>query len=257
MFALDKIATPFISPLGAAIVLGLLALLLFIGGRRRLGPFVLLLAVAGLCLMATPFVAHHLAGMFEHRFPPQATAATPSADVIIVLGGATAPALPPRQDVELNEHADRIMHAADLYKAGKARVIIASGGNWHYASAGVSEAASIRDILMRFGVPNEAIVLEGGSDDTAGNARLSEELMRQHGWTTALLVTSALHMPRALASFIKAGVAATPSSTDIIDAPSPDWPVLDWLPDVEALGFTTAALHEWLGDIYYRLRGWT
>lgn len=256
MFAFDKLLTPFLTPLGVALVLGLFVLLLMLFGRRKLAAMLLFVSLGGLYFSSTPFVAEQLSGLLEHQYSPQAMAITPNADVIILLGGATDPALPPRQDPELNSRADRLMHAADLYKAGKAKWIIASGGSWLYPSLQRSEAADMKDILMRFGVPDAAILTEAESEDTGQNASLSAALMQQRKLTTALLVTSGIHMPRAMAVFTHAGITATASSTDIVDVISPDWPALSWLPSPLALVATGDALHELAGMLYYRLRGW-
>jgi uncharacterized SAM-binding protein YcdF (DUF218 family) len=256
MFVLDKLVSPFLSPLGAALVLILLAFLLMLLQRRRSAAVVLAVVLVGLYGVSTPRVADLLAGSLEAAYPPRPLDDTPTADVIVVLGGATAPALPPRQAPELNQHADRLMHAADLYKAGKAPVILASGGNWLFPSLGGSEAQDMREILARFGVPAAAVVLEAGSDDTAGNARLTAAAMADHGWRTALLVPSGDHMPRAVAAFRRAGLSVIPSATDIVDAPSPDWPELAYLPSAQALLDASEALHELLGLVYYRMRGW-
>jgi uncharacterized SAM-binding protein YcdF (DUF218 family) len=256
VFVFDKYLSPFLTPLGAALVLAVLVLFLLGFGRHRSAFVLLLLAVAGLYIASTPFVATSLSGLLERQFPPVALASSPGADVIVLLGGATDAALPPRQAPELNEHADRIMHAADLYKAGKARLILVSGGSWLYPSLARSEAADMRDVLMRFGVPESAILMEDKSEDTGQNATFTEALMREHNLTTALLVTSGIHMPRAMATFHRAGLNVTASATDIVDAPSPDWPALSWLPSPSALVHTGEALHELAGQIYYRLRGW-
>ena len=256
MFAFDKYLTPFLTPLGCALVLALLVLILMIFGRRRSAFVLLLVTAAGLYLASTPYAAKSLSAQLERQFPPLPVLSSPSADAIVLLGGATEPALPPRQDPELNDHADRIMHAADLYKAGKAQYIVVSGGSWLYPSLNRPEAADMRDVLMRFGVPAAAILLEDKSEDTGQNASLSAAVMQQHHLVTALLVTSGIHMPRAMATFQHAGVSVTASSTDIVAADSPDWPVLGWLPSPKALVETGDALHELAGLIYDRLRGW-
>lgn len=256
MFAADKYLTPFLNPLGLALLLGLLAFLLVAFGRKRAGAALLLVMLLGLYAASTPFLAGWLSGLLERQYPPVAVADSPSADVIVLLGGATGAALPPRVDPDLNEHADRLMHAADLYKAGKAHFIIASGGNWRHPTLKHSEAEDMRDVLMRFGVPESAILMETRSRDTNENAVFSAELMRQQHWQTALLVTSGIHMPRSMAVFRHAGVTVTPSETDIIDAGTVDWLPLDWLPDPDALLHSGEALRELLGDLYYRLRGW-
>jgi len=256
MFAADKLLTPFLSPLGAVLVFMLAVAVLLLFGRRRTAFALLAASIVGLYAASTPFAAGALSGELERQYPPQTMAATPNADVIIVLGGATGPALPPRQDPDLNERADRLMHAADLYKAGKARFILASGGNWRHPTLQHSEADDMRDVLMRFGVPGSAILMENDSLDTGENARFSARLMEQQHFATALLVTSGVHMPRAMAAFRGAGVAVTASSTDIVDAGSVDWLVLDWLPSPLALVHTSEALREMAGYAYYRIRGW-
>lgn len=257
MFAFDKLLSPFLTPLGMALALGLMALLLLVFGRRWPAVLLLVLALGGLYLSSTPVVASWLSGLLEQQYPPQAMAATPAADVILLLGGVTDPALPPRQDPELNGHANRIMHAADLYKAGKAKWIIASGGSWLYPSLQRPEALDMKDVLMRFGVPADAILIETESEDTGQNASLSAALMKQHNLTTALLVTSGIHMPRAMSAFRRAGISVTASTTDIVAAASPDWPALNWLPSPMALVHTGEAMHELAGILYYGLRGWS
>jgi uncharacterized SAM-binding protein YcdF (DUF218 family) len=256
MFAADKYLTPFLNPLGLALILGLVALLLAGLGRRRSGLTLLLLVLLGLYAASTPFASGWLSGQLERQYPPVAMADTPDADVIVLLGGATGAALPPRIDPDLNEHADRLMHAADLYKAGKAKFIIASGGNWRHPTVDHPEAEDMRDVLMRFGVPGGAILMETSSRDTNENAAFSAALMAQQHFSTALLVTSGVHMPRSMAVFRRAGVNVTASATDIVDAGSVDWLPLDWLPEPLALVHSSEALRELLGSLYYKLRGW-
>jgi uncharacterized SAM-binding protein YcdF (DUF218 family) len=256
MFVFNKLLSPFLTPLGIAIVLIVIGLGLLLLQRPRLAATVLIITLVELYAFATPAMAAFLSGLLEHQYPPQALAATPNADVIVVLGGTTEPALPPRQAPELNERADRLLHTADLYKAGKAKWIIATGGNWLSPSQIGSEADDMRDILIRMGVPAEAIIVEGNSVDTGENASLTAPIMRQRGFTTALLVTSAVHMPRAMAAFRRVGVAVTASTTDVIDAPSGDWPVLGFLPSAQGLVHSDGAIHELIGMLYYRMRGW-
>ena len=256
MFAVDKYLTPFLTPLGAALVLLALTLFLLASGRRHSAFALLLVSTLALYLASTPFVAAALSGLLERDFPPVAVADSPSADAIILLGGASEPALPPRQAPHLNRHADRIVHAAELFKAGKAKWIIASGGSWQFPSANRPEAADMRDLLLSLGVPASAILLEPDSRDTGANASLSAAVMTTNHLATALLVTSGIHMPRAMASFRRAGVAVTASTADVYAIASPDWPVTNWLPSPLALVETSEAVHELAGMLYYRLRGW-
>jgi len=69
-------------------------------------------------------------------------------------------------------------------------------------------------------------------------------------------VTSASHMPRALAVFRLAGLPVEPSPTDFrVRHPLFDG-IFDFLPDPAALGRTTAAIREMIGLAVYRMRGW-
>ena len=108
--------------------------------------------------------------------------------------------------------------------------------------------------MRSWGVPDEAIVTAGTNRTTAENAREVAALWPSLGFQSALLVTSAAHMPRALASFRKAGVPVTPSSTDIRVVNDPLDP-LDFLPDAGALSATGDAVKERIGYIVYRVRG--
>lgn len=164
--------------------------------------------------------------------------------------------LPPRAYTELNDSADRIVGALRLYRAGRAPRIVVSGGDLPWQIGASSEAELIGDLLSELGVPTSAIVLETESRNTHENAVNTAAVFTERGWQSGLLVTSAAHMPRALASFGKAGLGVVPFSTDVqVGGPLYESP-LDLLPDVEALARTTKALKERLGFAVYRQRGW-
>jgi uncharacterized SAM-binding protein YcdF (DUF218 family) len=114
----------------------------------------------------------------------------------------------------------------------------------------------MRDMLRVLGVPDAAMRHEGRSRNTLENARFSRDLVQQVGARRVLLVTSSLHMPRALATFRAAGFRAVPAPTDVevVDRAKPT--PLRWLPDAEALEGGTRALKEYLGIAVYWLRGW-
>ena len=109
--------------------------------------------------------------------------------------------------------------------------------------------------LADLGVPPEAILLEGRSRNTRENALYTAEILSAEGIDRVLLVTSALHMPRALATFRAAGIDAEPAPTDFEVMPEPAH-LMRWLPDAEALSDSTRALKEYVGWWVYRWRGW-
>lgn len=260
MFELAKIAGWMLSPLVLALVLWTLALALVWRGRRRLGLGVGLLVVLGLWVVATPLVATALAYPLERRFPAVLAEQAPQADAIVLLGGGLSGARPPvRPSFNLRGGADRVWHAAALFKAGKASWLLVAGGNQPGTEGVEVEAEAMRSMLLTLGVPAAAIRMEGLSRSTAENARQSLGLIRAVGAKRVLLVTSAMHMPRALrifeAELSGSGVTLLPASTDVKALPDSLHPLGRWLPDADSLRTSTAALKEYLGLAVMELRG--
>ncbi|MDZ7809401.1 MAG: YdcF family protein [Arhodomonas sp.] len=99
------------------------------------------------------------------------------------------------------------------------------------------------------------ITLERQGRSTRENAVFTARLLDSMGLERVLLVTSAMHMPRAAASFRGEGVEVIPAATDFEVMPEPPH-VLRWLPDAEALADSSAAIKEYLGLWVYWWRGW-
>jgi uncharacterized SAM-binding protein YcdF (DUF218 family) len=176
-------------------------------------------------------------------------------DAVVVLGGGITPAPPDWPYPDLGQGADRVWHAARIYRAGKAPRVILSGGRLPWLGARASEAVAMRQFLTDLGVPPDAVWIENHSRSTHENALQTARLLEQHGLQQVLLVTSALHLPRALATFRAAGINALPAPTDFEVMPEPPH-LLRWLPDAEALFDSTRALKEYWGLWVYRWRGW-
>ena len=149
------------------------------------------------------------------------------------------------------------MQAFRLYRAAKAPLILVSGGEVPGLGKGTqTEAEAARTVLLEWGVPDTAILVEKQSKSTAENATRSRDLLAARGIKRALLVTSAAHMPRAVGVFRKAGLEVSPCPTDYLTGwAQPDLP-FRILPDPSALNDSTIALHEYAGLLIYRIRGW-
>jgi uncharacterized SAM-binding protein YcdF (DUF218 family) len=192
----------------------------------------------------------------EHQFPPQTLDATPQADVAIVLGGSVGLPIPPRVEVELSGASGRILHAAHLYRGGKVRRILVAAGNLPWQQRGRSEGEFIKELLIEWGVPDTAIEIDVSSRTTRENALEVKALYERHPFDRGLLVTSALHMPRAMRVFKRAGLPVAASTANVIVTDENPNLILSLLPNQAALGATTAAVHEWLGLVVYWLRGY-
>ena len=252
---LSKLIPLFIYPLGFALVMSILAALVL---RRwaSLARLFLLVAVAVLWVASTPSFADYLLLTLERQYPPVAVEDTPTADAIVVLGGGVTGPAPPRIAIDLSDAADRVLHAARLYRAGKAPVVVVSGGAIPWLGSDIPEARSMQTLLEEWGVPGASILAEGASRNTHENAVFTRQLLVEQGLQRVLLVTSAMHMPRALATFTSAGIDAVPAPTDFTVTYRDQRTLIDFLPDAGALSRTTNAIKEYIGYAYYRWKGW-
>lgn len=251
---LSKILPIFVYPVGLTLALALFAGLCGLLRWRRLGRLSIVLAVAVLWISATPAVGDLLYRQLERQYPPIAAADAPTADVAIVLGGVLSPPMPPGGSPDLSGAIDRVVHASRLYRAGKVQHILIAAGNLPWGPVDRTEAEWIADLLVEWGIPRSALILDTASRNTAENAANARALMVRHGLRTGLLVTSAVHMPRALALFQSAGIDAIPCATDLRAPGNQRGTLFSWLPDVGALELTTLAMKEWIGMTFNRAR---
>lgn len=214
------------------------------------------IAVTWLWIASTPVFADWALGMLEKQYLPVPIDAVVSADVGIVLGGALGLPFPPRYTPDLKEGTDRIWFASRLYRAGKVKRILVTGGNQPWHAAMPAEAEFIRAMLVEWGVPNTAIQITTQSRNTYKNAKEIREVWEKTPFRSALLITSAAHMPRAMAVFSSAGLPVEAAPTDFRVVADGDTTLLRWLPQASALDKSTDAIKEWLGYTVYKRLGY-
>jgi uncharacterized SAM-binding protein YcdF (DUF218 family) len=251
-FTLSKLLSLLIYPLSLSLLLCGLALIFSRLRWPRRSFYTLLLAVGWLYLCSTALFANFLSGTLERGFVPRAMSVIDKADAIVLLGGGIRGDTHMGTLPDLNQRADRLVHAVALYKAGKAPLVVLSGGGEEGAR---TEAQQMKDLLLVMGVPAQHILLENQRRDTHDNAVFTAHLLKSRGISRILLVTSAFHMRRSLALFEAQGVDAVPAPTDYQQLVSQQV-VPDWLPLVSNLSQSTDALHEIVGFWIYRWRGW-
>ena len=247
---MTKLLSLLVYPLSLSLLLVLLAILLM--RWRRLAVSLLLLAFGWLYLCSTALFADFLMAGLEEDYRPRALSVLPGADAIVILGGSTRGDTHWSSMADLNTAADRITHGLALYKAGKAPLVLVSGGS---TTGSRPEAEQIGDYLELMGLPASALLLERQSLDTRQNATYSRVLLEGRGVNRILLVTSAYHLRRAVPLFERAGFDVIPAPTDyqrLVGRPA----VPRWLPTVDDLGRTTGAIKDYVGFVYYRAQGW-
>lgn len=252
--SVSEFLTNLVIPLNLSITLLVLAAILFIVRWRKTAAAMALGALAWAMFWSLPTTSLWAGGLLEQRYPHEPAATLPAAQAIVVLGGNTANGRPNWfESYNPKITVLRTDTAALLYAAGKAPLLIVSGAA---LDGGVSEARMMAAALEREGVPSSAIIQEDHSLTTHQNAVYTAKVLRRHGIQRFLLVTSALHMPRAMASFQKQGLApiAAPSPPQIVVPAEPD--VSFWLPDLRTLNASRSIVKEYLGLLVYWVRGW-
>lgn len=244
-----------LNPLNAALAAVLVLLLLWLLLRRGVFLIAAVSVIALLWLLATPLVSDGLMSLLEGQTPELPAEALPSADAIVVLGGTLSPPATPESDANLSSAADRIVYAARLYALGKAPIVLISGGGGG-GDPMQAESVHAAALLSEWGVPESALLTETESINTYENAVYTKLMLDQHDLQKVLLVTSAMHMPRALATFQTAGIDATPAATDFeASGPGPSG-LAAWVANPASLDASTRVLKEAVGGLVYRSRGW-
>lgn len=247
LFWLKKIASVLtLPPLAPLIVIGLGLLL-----ARRHHRTGLTLAWGGLALalaLSSPYPVSLLLRPLENT-PPVTLAAVSSAQAIVILGGGKRTHAPEYGGEAVNRLTlERLRFGARLARESGHPVLVTGG----LARDGVPEAELMRATLEAdFGVSPQWI--ERASRDTRENARFSAVHLKAAGIERIVLVTHAVHMPRAQAEFEAQGLQVVPAPTAWLggDPKNDDIPRL--LPTANAAYAGWLAVHEWLGRAAYRL----
>ena len=218
-------------------------------GKRIAVASILLLLIAGASPLGTALLLP-----LENRFPRwDSSRGAPTG--IIVLGGVIDGEISvKRGEISLDEAAERIIAAVELYRRYPTVRIVFSGGNAVFGGPPESEFA-IR-FLENLDIPRDRIELESRSRNTRENAVNTMQLVRPKPGERWLLITSAYHMPRAIGLFRQAGFP--------VEAYPVDWQTGGW-GDLSTMSFSflgglphlNQAAHEWAALIFDRLSGRT
>jgi uncharacterized SAM-binding protein YcdF (DUF218 family) len=255
-FDLSKIAGFFALPANLLMSIGIVGLVLLCTRFRRLASWLVVTSVVFIAVAGWSPLGNVLILPLEQRFPPWDPSRGPP-DGIVVLGGAITPEVSAaRGVVALNEAAERLTVTAELaHRYPKARIVY-SGGSNALISDRIAEAPFGVEELEALGVAHNRITAEEQSRNTIENAVFSRLVAQPKPGERWLLVTSAYHMPRAVAAFRAAGFPVEAYPVDWrtrgpIDALQPFGSLS------EGLQRTDAAVHEWVGLLAYRLSGRT
>jgi uncharacterized SAM-binding protein YcdF (DUF218 family) len=200
--------------------------------------------------MSTPGISRLGLSHLELKYPKVELADLSGSDDIVVLASGSTELFAGKPVVRLDRPAwERIRAGASLWKrAGGRRFLIVGGPR----VGTVSPSAEMATIAMTLGIPRDAIVV----DDRGLTTREGFELLDPEALKLtpgAWLVTSAVHLPRALQSARKRGLNFRPFPCDYLFTDSPGW--RQWIPGTISYRLNIELLHEYIGSIYYSLSG--
>jgi uncharacterized SAM-binding protein YcdF (DUF218 family) len=244
-----NLVAAFLLPPLALVMLGLL------GWRlskrfRAAGKTLIVLAVVLLLVLSTGAGSRLLVAPLENRSLPVPDPAMADAQAIVILGGGRAFAAPEDagRDQPGAQTLVRLRHGARLYRLTRLPVLVSGGAP---DRGGESEALLMaRTLREDFQVPVRWV--EDTSENTAQNAAHAAKQLREAGIDRVLLVTDAMHMPRAIEIFSKTDLSVVRAPTHFMAHTALSAEEL--IPNPKFLRHSHYALHEWIGMFWYRLR---
>jgi uncharacterized SAM-binding protein YcdF (DUF218 family) len=258
MFLLKKIIYPLFYPLTLCLILMIWGLfLLWFTKRQKSGKILVSMGVIFMIALSYGTISDSLLRPLERTFPPLLMEKLPGpvpfeqkVKWIVVLGGghASDPGLPVTSQISFDSLA-RLTEAVRLYRKLPGTKLILSGG-------AIFDPASEAEIFFKtariMDVPSRDLVLSGQGRDTEEEARIIEKTV---GKEPLILVTSALHMPRAMALFKKRGMNPIAAPAAHLVKHRQESIPRDFYPSANALQKTQMAVHEYLGIAWSKLRG--
>lgn len=250
-FTLSKCLAEFIYPFSLGMCLLILSSLLRKRHPRR-ARFLYGVAVVGLYTLSIEPVADLLLYPLESPYLNRPEPA--EAKGIVVLNGMSDLLLSDEIRVELESGGDRIVTAVVLARKWPESLLIISGGSGDLFFQAKSESRILANLAMRLGIPKERIRIDPQARNTHENAVETKKILAREGISDFLLITSAVHMRRSLACFGKAGLHPTSCAVDFKGHYGMYDP-FSFLPRVNDLSKSTHAVHEYVGIVTYRLKG--
>ena len=252
-FIVSKIFAFVLAPVHFVIFLAVVGATLLFTRWKTWGRALSTVSALALLLMAFGPLGGLLAGPLEARFPPPPDD-MPAPDGIIVLGGTIDERLSAsRNRPTLVDAAERLTAPIALKRKYPNARLVFTGGSAALQASPYSEADAAQRFWREMGLDQGDVLYERRSRNSYENAVFTRELLGPKPGARWLLVTSAIHMPRAVGVFRQAGfdVIAYPVDYRTSGDSGLEFPRFA----TKALGLVEFAAHEWAGLVAYRLTG--
>ena len=245
MIYLHKILPLLVSPLSIVLIIILI-------GTYFKSKKISLLGLLILIFCSVPIISNKLIFYLEKDYSLQSVKDVTKADAIVVLSGMISTINSKEKlSYEFNDSIDRILSGIDLFKEDKASFLILTNGKMPW-SVGIPEGEYLKDFSIKYGIPEDRILLTDNVQNTDQEAISVKKLLKTNE-ANIILVTSAFHMPRAKKVFEAANIKVIPFAVDF-KTPIKKITIIDFIPSANSLKDTSHFFREMIGRLYYNLK---
>ena len=245
MIYLHKILPLLVSPLSIVLIIILIGT--FFKSKK-----ISLLGLLILIFCSVPIISNKLIFYLEKDYSLQNVKDVTKADAIVVLSGMISTINSKEKlSYEFNDSIDRILSGIDLFKEDKASFLILTNGKIPW-SVGIPEGEYLKDFSIKYGIPEDRILLTDNVQNTDQEAISVKKLLKTNE-ANIILVTSAFHMPRAKKVFEAANIKVIPFAVDF-KTPIKKITIIDFIPSANSLKDTSHFFREMIGRLYYNLK---
>lgn len=206
-----------------------------------------LLILVALLIISTGWLPQYMTHKLESQYPVVIKVQPEVRWIVVLSGGQTLAQGLPANDLLSSASIKRLIEGIRLLQSLPQATLVLSGGG----SAGEQpEALLLAELSKWFSIPEQQIVLERNSINTADQARELAVILKDEPF---YLITSAVHMPRSMALCKKAGLNPIAAPTDFTFFWSTDPWIKLLVPNSYNLAYFSIALHEVLGRVWSRV----
>ena len=245
MIYLNKILPLLVSPLSIVLIIILIGT--FFKSKK-----ISLLGLLILIFCSLPIISNKLIFYLEKDYSLQSIKDVSKSDAIVVLSGMISTIkTKDKLSYEFNGSIDRILSGIDLIKKDKASFLILTNGKMPW-SIGIPEGEYLKDFSIKYGIPEDKILLTDDVQNTDQEAKAVAKLLNTNK-VTIILVTSAFHMSRAKKVFEAANIKVIPFAVDF-KSQIKKITIIDFIPSANSLKDTSHFFREMIGRLYYNLK---
>ena len=234
------------------LVLGvIITIYLFWSRRTKLAKRATILLALSLALFSNLGLSYAALRTLENKYPIPTISCKEGYEGVIVLGGGINPGLiaQERNQPQLNAAGDRTTKALELLKKCSGFKVLYSTFSGSLNPEGMSESESAQLFFREQGISDSRTIFENESRNTFENAKFSTKFAQKgKRW---ILVTSASHMPRAIATFERFDWNVNAYPVDFRAESQGNY--LSWSRS-QGIDNWNMFIHEWVGRLVYQLR---